>query len=129
MEFRSGGKFGRWATGQAWRRWSLVLLFATSFATFMTFAADFDDHDQARQALESGEILPLNAVLERVNLDTPGRVLEVELDRKDERWVYEIKLLRQGGSVVKLRIDARNGDVIPRHGDRRRDAHDERRDH
>ena len=93
-----------------------VLSFALLLAGALPVRADSDDHDRARQALESGEILPLNIVLERVNLDTPGRVLEVELERKDERWVYEIKLLRQGGSVVKLRADASNGMVIPRHG-------------
>ena len=129
MKFGKVERFGRLAAGLAWRRWSLVLLLATSFATCSIFAADFEDHDLARQALESGEILPLNTVLEKVNRHTPGRVLEVELDRQHERWVYEIKLLRQGGAVVKLWVDARNGDVIPRHSDGKRGTHGEQRDH
>lgn len=92
-----------------------MLPFALLAAGAFPVRADSDDHDRARQALESGEILPLTTVLERVNLDTPGRVLEVELDRKNEQWVYEIKFLRQGGSVIKLRVDASSGNVIPGH--------------
>ena len=76
------------------------------------FADDSEDHDRARQALEAGEILPLKAVLDKVSADTPGSVLEVELDRRHDRWVYEIKLLRPGGALSKLLVDARDGAVI-----------------
>jgi uncharacterized membrane protein YkoI len=44
----------------------------------------------------------------------------VELERDDGRWLYEIKLLRTGGALVKLKIDARDGRIIgakTRHGD------------
>ena len=71
------------------------------------------DHDRARQALEAGEILPLKTVLERLARDTPGQVMEVELERSGERWIYEIKLLRPGGALVKLKVDARDATVIP----------------
>lgn len=70
------------------------------------------DHDRARRALEAGEILPLDTVLERVARDTPGRVMEVELERENGRWVYEIRLLRSGGVLIKLLVDARDGTVI-----------------
>lgn len=72
-------------------------------------AGDTHDHDRARQALESGEILPLRTILERVERDYPGQVMEVELDREDGRWRYEIKLLRRDGALVKLVLDARDG--------------------
>jgi uncharacterized membrane protein YkoI len=42
--------------------------------------------------------------------------MEVELERKHERWVYEIKLLRPGGSLVKLRVDASDGTILDRRG-------------
>jgi uncharacterized membrane protein YkoI len=71
------------------------------------------DHDRARQALEAGEILPLRSILERVERDNPGQVMEVELERKPGgRWIYEIKLLRTGGALVKLRVDARDGSLL-----------------
>ena len=78
------------------------------------YADDFSDHDRARQALEAGEILPLKTVLEKIERDTPGRVLEVELERRNNRWEYEIKLLLSGGSRVKLLVDASDGTIIAR---------------
>lgn len=70
------------------------------------------DQDQARQALEAGEILPLGAVLEQVQRDYPGQIMKVEFERDDGRWIYEIKLLRPAGSLVKLKIDARDGTLL-----------------
>ncbi|MDQ1316188.1 MAG: hypothetical protein QG662_2297 [Pseudomonadota bacterium] len=75
-------------------------------------AGDGHDHDRARRALESGEILPLRTILERVGRDYPGQIMEVELERKDARWLYEIKVLRSGGALIKLEIDARDGALL-----------------
>jgi uncharacterized membrane protein YkoI len=72
-------------------------------------AGDAHDHDRARRALESGEIVPLRTILERVERDYPGQIMEVELEREDARWRYEIKVLRRGGALVKLVFDARDG--------------------
>jgi uncharacterized membrane protein YkoI len=69
------------------------------------------DHERARRALEAGEVMPLRTVLEQVERDYPGEVLEVELDREDDVWVYEIKLIRRGGDVLKLELDARDGSL------------------
>jgi len=77
-----------------------------------------DDHERARQALEAGEVLPLRSILERVERDYPGQVVDVELEREHEnrqgRWVYEIKVLRAGGALIKLKVDARDGTIIGR---------------
>ena len=70
------------------------------------------DHDRARQALEAGEVLPLRVILERVERAYPGQIVEVELEREHGRWEYEIKLLRSGGSLVKLKVDARDGSIL-----------------
>jgi uncharacterized membrane protein YkoI len=70
------------------------------------------DQDRARAALQAGEIQPLTFILARLAQTQPGQVLEVELERKDGRWLYEIKLLRPGGSLLKLEVDARSGDVL-----------------
>ena len=106
---RSGGKrTGGWLIG-------LILASALALPGHADEQRDnLRDHDRARRALEAGEILPLKTVLETLARDTPGQVMEVELERKGERWVYEIKLLRAGGSLVKLRVDARDGTIIPR---------------
>lgn len=75
-----------------------------------------DGHDRARQALEAGEVLPLRTILERVERQHPGQVVDVELERErgnaGGRWVYEVKVLRSGGSLVKLKVDARDGTIL-----------------
>lgn len=79
------------------------------------------DQDRARAAVQSGEVQPLAAVLERVQRSHPGRVLEVELEREDGRWIYELKLLQPGGRLLKLEVDAASAEVL-RSRSRPRDA-------
>ncbi|MCK6425741.1 MAG: PepSY domain-containing protein [Burkholderiaceae bacterium] len=75
-------------------------------------AHDDDDHERARAALRAGEVLPLSTLLERLQRRHPGQVLEVELERDDGRWIYEVKLLRQDGLLFELALDARSGEVL-----------------
>ncbi len=74
--------------------------------------ADESDHDQARQALQAGKVLPLRAVLDIVERDYPGQVMKVEFEEDDGIYLYEIRLLQPGGNLVKLKIDARDGSVL-----------------
>ena len=75
-------------------------------------AAGGDDHDRARAALERGEVLPLRTILDKVEREHPGKVVDVELEREQGRWIYEIRLLRSGGALVRLDVDARDGTVL-----------------
>lgn len=75
-------------------------------------ADDEHDHDRARRAVEAGEVLPLDKIMEGIERDYPGQIMEVELEQKRDRWVYEIKVLQTGGILVKLKIDGRTGNVI-----------------
>ena len=73
-----------------------------------TAAADDDSHDRAREALERGEIAPLDQILAEVRRQGLGTVLEVELERHGGRWVYEVETLSPDGVIAKTRIDAKN---------------------
>lgn len=70
------------------------------------------DHDRARQALKSGEVMPLATILERVAREHPGQVMEVELEHDDGDLIYELRVLEPGGGLVKLKVDARTGVVL-----------------
>ncbi|MDP3621447.1 MAG: PepSY domain-containing protein [Polynucleobacter sp.] len=70
------------------------------------------DHDRARKAVEQGEVLPLQQILQKISKDYPGQVLEVELERENRAWVYEIKQLSASGVLTKLEVDAKTGAVI-----------------
>ncbi len=72
------------------------------------------DHDQARAAVQAGKVLPLKTLLERIERDHPGQVLEVELEQERERWVYEIKFLQPDGKLLKLELDAATAQVLRR---------------
>ena len=56
--------------------------------------------------------MPLRSVLERLEREHPGQVLEVELERDAGRWTYEIKLLQPSGGLLKLEVDAANARVL-----------------
>ena len=90
----------------------VILMTLAMLGTGVSYAADNADHDRARQAVEAGDVLPLRTILERVEREYPGQVMEVELDREKGEWVYEIKLLRKGGVLMKLKIQARDGTIL-----------------
>jgi uncharacterized membrane protein YkoI len=73
-----------------------------------------DDHDRARRLREAGDVLPLEQVLQslRQRSGAAVRVLEVELERKHGRWIYEIEYLNDQGRVREARFDARSGEPL-----------------
>lgn len=70
------------------------------------------DHDLARAALERGEILPLAKILERVGGQVPGEILELELEREDGVWVYELKVIAPDGRLLEVLVDAAQGQLL-----------------
>ena len=94
-------------------RWLLAALLPAMLALPLSAMARSEaDQDRARAALQAGEVAPLTTILARLAQTQPGQVLEVELERKDGRWLYEIKLLQPGGGLRKLEVDARSGEVL-----------------
>jgi uncharacterized membrane protein YkoI len=72
------------------------------------------DHDRARRAREGGEIAGLDKLLAAVARDQPGRVIDVELERKGGGYVYEIKLIAPDGNRRKFYYDARTLERVAR---------------
>ncbi|UCU94120.1 PepSY domain-containing protein [Hydrogenophaga taeniospiralis] len=75
-------------------------------------ASDHRDHERALQAVQAGQVLPLRTVLERLEREHPGQVLEVELEQDHGVWIYEVKLLQAGGQRIKLKLDARTAALL-----------------
>lgn len=71
-----------------------------------------DDHNRARSAVVAGDILPLKKILEQLDSQRSGQVMEVKLENERGAWVYEIRLLQPDGRLVKLEVDARNGQIL-----------------
>jgi hypothetical protein len=74
------------------------------------------DHVRARQALASGEIMALDKILAIVSAKHQIQVLEIELDDesglKGKQWIYEIKGLAPESKLIKLKVDARTGEIL-----------------
>lgn len=64
------------------------------------------NEDEARQALEHGDIRPLDEVLAVAKQRLPGDVVKVKLEHDDGRWKYEIKILTDKGERREVEIDA-----------------------
>ena len=104
-------------TNHPWRA-LLLPLFAAVLTCGSGASSASDDHEHARQALEAGKVLPLRTILERVKREYPGEIIDVELEHEQEKnvelWIYKVKVLRPGGSLVKLKVDAGDGTIIRR---------------
>lgn len=76
-----------------------------------------DDHDKAYELLRSGEILPLEKILEFTRKQVQGRILEVELEHEDDLLIYELEVLDKQGVVWEIKVDATTGLIIKQEQD------------
>ncbi len=96
-----------------------------------------EDGREIRNAVEAGEVVPLQDLLARIREEFQGRVVKVELERErrggkkrkhrggKKRWIYEIKVLTPQGNVLKLEYDAKTMDLIKVRGRREPGSHRE----
>lgn len=72
------------------------------------------DIEQIRLLVEQQQILPLEQVISVIEMEIPGRAIEVELEHKDAGFVYEIEWLDQQGRVWEFKLDARSAVILER---------------
>ncbi|MEI6985266.1 MAG: peptidase [Rhodospirillaceae bacterium] len=99
---------------------SAALAVCAIFAALVA-AAEGDDHDRARAAVEAGRTRPLTEILETVRRDFPGEVIDVELEEGhhgrfhgahaggEVPIIYDIKVRTAEGRILKLCYDAHTG--------------------
>ncbi len=70
-----------------------------------------DDHDEARDLKDRGQIIALSELISNAGLaDT--RILEAELDKKHGKLVYELEFLDAEGRVFEQYFDAITGEPL-----------------
>ena len=69
-------------------------------------------HDDAREALRKGKVMPLTAILEIVAKRQPGTVIGVDLEPRRTGLIYEIDVITEDGRRRELRLDARSGEIL-----------------
>lgn len=76
------------------------------------FADDEEDHDRVHRLVQSGAIVPLEGILERLRAAQQGRMLEAELEEDGGRYVYEIEWIDDAGEVSEHEFDAATGEPL-----------------
>lgn len=93
---------------------SIILVFLSVILVSPLLMAD-NDNDRAKILLERGQIVSLELLLANIRQHGDWQILELELDERDDRLIYEVELLDQQGKVHKLNYDAKTGQELTRH--------------
>lgn len=70
------------------------------------------EHDDARRERDAGRIMPLREILARISPRFPGELIDVELEREDGYWIYDLTLIGRDHHKLEIRVDARNARVL-----------------
>lgn len=72
---------------------------------------DNADGKYLREAVERNEIVPLKSILDWIEQNYRGQVVEVEFEKDDGELEYEVDLLTPEGSKIEFEFDARTGEL------------------
>ncbi|MBV1901224.1 MAG: hypothetical protein KUG56_06075 [Kordiimonadaceae bacterium] len=98
----------------------LMAVALSAFAGFTGIQADqndmfllvADEHDDAQQAVQRGEIKSYSEIKRMVEGQLNGRVVDLKLRRTNKGWQYFLRVSTQKGRVVAAVVDARTGRIL-----------------
>lgn len=79
---------------------------------FLVPCAHADEQDAVRRAVDEGRLKPLAEIITQVQSRHPGRVMEVELERDDGRFVYELEVLSPDRRRIEIKVDGATGEIL-----------------
>lgn len=94
------------------RRVLLALLIMSTTLAYLPQADSGESPANAGRLSAKGEILSLEKISQKARAYKPGEILEVELEKKHGRYVYEIDILDAGSQVWELKLDAKTGQLL-----------------
>jgi uncharacterized membrane protein YkoI len=74
--------------------------------------SDNTQQDEAREAVKLGLVRPLEDVLAEVRKTIKGDIVEIEFEKDDGRFIYEIEYVAPDGHLMEIKIDAKTLAVI-----------------
>lgn len=90
----------------------LLLLFTFTIGGVSVIARADDDWAELHREVEAGRIVSLSSVLNDLEKDYMGQVVEVEFERDDGQVIYEIEMIGPHGQVVEFEVNAVSGQLI-----------------
>ncbi|QRM54172.1 PepSY domain-containing protein [Sinorhizobium sp. BG8] len=80
-------------------------------------ANDAREHYEAREALRLGQIRPLEEIIATVRKEIAGDIIEIEFEREDGRYIYELEIIQPSGQIVEVDVDASTMQILKREED------------
>lgn len=77
-------------------------------------SAFIQEHENAREALKRGDILPYSQIKKIVERQVGGKVVGQKLRRTNRGWQYDLRVRPDNGRVMVLVVDARTGAIVSR---------------
>ncbi|PYE23485.1 putative membrane protein YkoI [Rhizobium sp. PP-CC-3A-592] len=74
---------------------------------------DLLDQEAARQALAEGRVRPLEDIIAHVRQTIKGDIIEIEFERDNGRFIYELEILQETGQLLEIVVDARTLEILP----------------
>tara|TARA_B100000683_G_C12092256_1_gene391500 strand:+ start:189 stop:515 length:327 start_codon:yes stop_codon:yes gene_type:complete len=74
-----------------------------------------NDHEKAIKAVNEGEILTLDQILQKISRNFDGRVVSINLKDNEKGlfgWVYDIMIIDVNNKVKQIRVDAGTSTVL-----------------
>ena len=82
----------------------------------------FMTHDQARRAVETGDIRPLGDIRRSVQRKFKGRIVGLDLQEggygRRPAYIYDVRVLTPRGDVLSIKMDAGTGEIMSVRGKR-----------
>lgn len=97
-------------------RLAALAAFSVLFLAAPAISEDGDDQldqEAARQALAEGRVRPLEDIIAHVRQTIKGDIIEIEFERDNGRFVYELEILQENGHLLEIVVDARTLDILP----------------
>ena len=74
-------------------------------------SGEYLDQYEAREAVKSGNAMPLEEALKRLRVRYPGKVIAVSMGEAEARLCYWFKVKSGDGNVRKVVMDAKSGKI------------------
>ena len=98
----------------------IFIAFLLNFSPLKVFPQEIEsnsinDHEKAIKAVNEGEILTLDQILQKINRIFDGRVVSINLKDNEKGlfgWVYDIMMIDVNNKVMQIRVDAGTSTVL-----------------